>query len=217
MPVQSTLGPSWREIIRSCERCGVTLTLRTKHHIRSKRFCSLSCKQKAYWSDPNAGNVMWQCIWCGRLRHERKVTAAQRRFCSRECKQEWRKTQPPAWPAPSRAPKRLDPRACAHCGAAYQPTGNRQKWCPNCAPDRTSGARIREYGMSKPDWDVQLARQSGTCALCEAPPTTVDHDHRTGRTRGLLCTGCNMSLGFMDRPAWMVRARAYLEAWHLRE
>ncbi|MBE7189396.1 endonuclease VII domain-containing protein, partial [Jatrophihabitans endophyticus] len=56
--------------------------------------------------------------------------------------------------------------------------------------------------------------QNGVCAIClEAPAAHVDHDHETGRVRGLLCFNCNGALGqFRDRPDLMSRAAIYLTA-----
>lgn len=61
----------------------------------------------------------------------------------------------------------------------------------------------RKYGIS-PDFTEahyqELAtKQGGTCAMCGAPPKrkrlAVDHDHCTGRVRGLLCGPCNTTIG----------------------
>jgi len=57
-----------------------------------------------------------------------------------------------------------------------------------------------------------FAEQDGLCAICrEAKAEHVDHDHNTGRVRGLLCFNCNGALGqFRDRDDLMLRAIAYL-------
>jgi hypothetical protein len=70
----------------------------------------------------------------------------------------------------------------------------------------------RRYGISAEDFDQLFAEQGGLCAICrEAPAEHVDHDHKTGRVRGLLCFNCNGALGqFRDRADLMLRAVAYL-------
>jgi recombination endonuclease VII len=70
----------------------------------------------------------------------------------------------------------------------------------------------RRYGITSEHFDQMLAEQSGLCAICrEAPAEHVDHDHSSGRVRGLLCFNCNGALGqFRDRADLMLRAIAYL-------
>ena len=62
-----------------------------------------------------------------------------------------------------------------------------------------------------------MSQQSGVCAIGqEAPAAHVDHEHLTGKVRGVLCFNCNGGLGqFRDRPDVLKRAVAYLEehAW----
>ena len=70
----------------------------------------------------------------------------------------------------------------------------------------------RRYGITAEHFDQMFAEQGGLCAICrEAPAEHVDHNHRSGRVRGLLCFNCNGALGqFRDRGDLMVRAFAYL-------
>jgi len=75
----------------------------------------------------------------------------------------------------------------------------------------------RLYGIDLADYEQRLAMQRGICAICGTAPTTirrldVDHDHATGRIRGLLCTHCNLALGHMRHDPERARAMAnYLE------
>jgi hypothetical protein len=77
--------------------------------------------------------------------------------------------------------------------------------------------RLR-YGIGQADFDQLLAEQGGVCAICRAPdPQHVDHDHRTGWVRGILCFNCNGGLGqFRDSPEFLAGAIKYLKGttWH---
>jgi hypothetical protein len=67
--------------------------------------------------------------------------------------------------------------------------------------------------MSAAEVDAWLEAQGGLCLVCEERPAEhVDHDHATGKVRGLLCFGCNGGLGqFRDRVDIMRNAIEYLE------
>src|SRR5262249_28416565 len=57
----------------------------------------------------------------------------------------------------------------------------------------------RKYGMPVEEFDEMLARQGGGCAICGRPDAdNVDHDHATGRVRGILCFNCNIAVGQME-------------------
>jgi hypothetical protein len=69
------------------------------------------------------------------------------------------------------------------------------------------------YGIGHKDFDELLAEQGGVCAVCgAADPEHVDHDHRTGWVRGILCFNCNGGLGqFRDNPRFLSAAMTYLK------
>jgi len=53
------------------------------------------------------------------------------------------------------------------------------------------------YGLTPEQWQIMLKQQQGKCAICKKRllrPFT-DHNHKTGKVRGLLCGPCNMYLG----------------------
>lgn len=70
------------------------------------------------------------------------------------------------------------------------------------------------YGMTEDQYTAMFVAQNGKCLICLKSSTrklTVDHCHATGKIRGLLCNGCNRSLGWMqDSPINMDRAAKYL-------
>lgn len=55
----------------------------------------------------------------------------------------------------------------------------------------------REFGINEQQYDQMLIDQSGRCAICLEPMMTphLDHDHKTGKGRELLCRFCNLTLG----------------------
>ena len=72
------------------------------------------------------------------------------------------------------------------------------------------------YGITVEEYDRMFAEQDGKCAICgvkvEKHRLCVDHDHATGKVRGLLCRLCNRHLGgFRDSIDLLRRAIAYLE------
>lgn len=68
------------------------------------------------------------------------------------------------------------------------------------------GRRLRhQYGMGLPEYEALLKKQNSKCAICDCPLTDgrgsrsahVDHCHKTGTVRGILCNGCNHGIGAM--------------------
>lgn len=77
----------------------------------------------------------------------------------------------------------------------------------------------RVYGISLSEYEQLLRHQGGGCFACGFMPRAdqnalhVDHDHRTGFVRGLLCMSCNRTLGLLrgDDPRVCRRLADYLE------
>ena len=80
----------------------------------------------------------------------------------------------------------------------------------------------KHYGLSQSAYKIMFAGQVGRCAICHDPlektgklkwACAVDHDHKTGKVRGLLCHYCNLGLGsFKDSITSLQAAVEYLRA-----
>jgi hypothetical protein len=77
--------------------------------------------------------------------------------------------------------------------------------------------RVQSYGVTQEQFYIILKNQNGCCALCADhlgdlySRIHIDHDHKTGRVRGLLCARCNNGLGnFRDNADVLRRAADYV-------
>lgn len=82
-------------------------------------------------------------------------------------------------------------------------------------PEKVKASRRRcLYGLSPEDFQLMLAAQKNACGICKetfSKPPHIDHCHKTGEVRGLLCGRCNVALGgFRDSPEILDRAKKYL-------
>jgi hypothetical protein len=130
-------------------------------------------------------------------------------------------------------------RRCPECGVVQSldafPRNKRSKdghafYCKPCHNRKGRESRERNhgstrsyhlkarYGITGAEAARMLEEQNGVCAICEERPADhVDHDHRTGQVRRLLCFNCNGGLGqFRDDPDLLRAAADYLDA-HARE
>jgi len=96
--------------------------------------------------------------------------------------------------------------------------------CRVCAVAASRRCHAKQrYGVTPEDIAAALAAQLGACAICDicldgaskATKPHVDHDHKTGRMRALLCHHCNVLLGHAkENTALLRRAADYLSGVH---
>ena len=130
---------------------------------------------------------------------------------------------------------------CAQCNewkdiSSYKRTGSNaspMRYCRECYVERRrhnkqSGQKYCQrsaglkdsYGITLEDYDTMLQNQNNRCAICHgenpkgakrANVFVVDHDHKTGVVRGLLCHACNRAIGNLgDNVENFYRAIEYL-------
>jgi hypothetical protein len=92
---------------------------------------------------------------------------------------------------------------------------------PEEAAEQSEKDKLNRFGVDQSWYGKKFAEQHGVCAICNQPEKTkqqgkvqrlsVDHDHKTGKPRGLLCAACNRAIGLMkEDPQRLEAAARYL-------
>jgi hypothetical protein len=109
---------------------------------------------------------------------------------------------------PRTSPGYINP-SCKTCQNAQAKAWAKQN------PDKVKAfrrkAKLKEkYNVSLEQYEEMFVQQKGVCAVClhehKRRPLNVDHNHLTGKVRGLLCDKCNMSLGLLSDSKERIKA-----------
>ena len=103
---------------------------------------------------------------------------------------------------------------CKHCVTEYQREYNKT----DAGKKSASNRKIRyRFGVSDEEWTKMFNEQNGCCKICGRHHTefdrqlSVDHCHKTGKIRGLLCGSCNRAIGLLgDSKELLIKAANYL-------
>lgn len=150
------------------------------------------------------------CYWhrISRTAMDAQITEANLRL--QEAPQPHRPRAPIAeWPSGERW--------CAGCQTFVPLWYCRASRCRACASkSQRESYRLAKYGLSLGQTDAIRKTQGDRCAICRKRQRdrtiATDHDHKTGRVRGMLCTNCNHKLlgGAFDSPRMLLAALVYL-------
>jgi Recombination endonuclease VII len=111
---------------------------------------------------------------------------------------------------------------CPTCYTTYTPEAPSQKYCSSSCKGKNA-YYTRNYGITEQEYEAMKERQNYKCAICgsdgfligknnHSESLVVDHDHKTGKVRDLLCHNCNRGLGlFQDNPELLRTAYNYLK------
>jgi len=104
----------------------------------------------------------------------------------------------------------LAERCCRVCKIVFTPSDNRQVSCSTACAHKAKPKHYkrhdlkRNYKITIKDWEDMFAKQNGCCKICNNHQSAlsraldVDHNHSTGKVRGLLCHKCNRALGLFN-------------------
>lgn len=96
---------------------------------------------------------------------------------------------------------------CARCKVTHRKPSH-------IDPIKARAKQLRQYGLTIEEFEAMRLRQAGACCICGIVPDgnlNVDHCHRTGHVRGLLCGNCNRMIGLAkDSPAVLSSAAEYI-------
>lgn len=94
-------------------------------------------------------------------------------------------------------------------------------YCDACVPNKTARRRMQVWGITQAQFEALFEAQGKLCACCErdlsneeSKKVHIDHCHKTGRIRAIVCANCNYMLGLIESPWWQERfqkAKEYLK------
>jgi len=154
--------------------------------------CGQPFNQKGFYTDKRASDGL----------------SSRCKGCHDDSTRRWRKRNPEKYAATNWRCRKRNPEKYAELRRRWKKR-NPEKW----AAIQRRARLVREYGISSEEFDVRLNSQDGVCAICREtrPRLAVDHCHKTGKIRGLLCFNCNAALGLLkDDPKRLRSAIAYL-------
>lgn len=99
--------------------------------------------------------------------------------------------------------------ACRLCANTARKLGRAANGRP---PNKRAYNLSTRYGITTATEQEMLLAQGGVCAICTTPLARhhIDHDHKSGAVRGLLCARCNLGVGHLERAGFLEAALAYL-------
>ena len=100
---------------------------------------------------------------------------------------------------------------CDHARVRLYHKNNRDK----VTKQQLIAHRRRQYGLTEEEYKTMILSQNNLCAICSNPSKhkalNIDHNHKTGKVRGLLCHNCNLAIGlFKEDIDYLTNAIKYL-------
>lgn len=175
-------------------------------------------KQRLTEEEKRARKKEQMAKWRADPKNKDKIKAANARRWAKPEEQEKSRERARAWyhasdenkakaKARARAWEKANPKKMAE---------HSRKWRARQTPEKRRAIWTKcKYKLTDEQYK-QIANHNGLCDSCKDPlekgkKTHIDHCHKTGRFRGILCQGCNTAAGFLrDKPDKAIALAAYL-------
>ena len=187
-------------ILVRCSHCGIEFLKREDHALKATvHYCTQEC-----WNEEQKSKLQSVtsrvCVACG-------IPKPLDEFYDRK----------------DRHGKRSKCKACRTAQTTIRTQEDRKLDIPRHNRIRWVCSIRMKYGVEPEEYERLLAEQKGVCAICKQPETrklrgniarlSVDHNHLSGRIRGLLCSKCNTAIGLINEDMELLeRIRQYLSA-----
>jgi hypothetical protein len=113
---------------------------------------------------------------------------------------------------------------CESCGNEYEPTAACSRYCSEPCRKKGYASKYyqRTYGLTIGEVEALLKKSNNKCYICQSEGFSmkechrsvlvVDHNHKTGAIRGMLCHNCNRALGLLqDSEEILEKALKYIQ------
>jgi hypothetical protein len=210
--------------LRCCAYCGKPLVRRvwdcgrkeTEKKFMARQFCDKRCRAKFQQKTYMESIEPKKCLQCGKefipTKHDDRI-----RFCSTVCQLEYRKQTGYMKKYTEENKERLkekkqeyNPTRNKNRRSRYKEDENYREYAKRKAreynernPQKKLNQHLAKYGMTYDEYQEMYEKQGKKCVICgelgdeSKPhrPLYIDHDHKTGKVRGLLCHRCNFMIG----------------------
>jgi hypothetical protein len=189
-----------------CNQCGKVCKL-IPYLQEHKKYCSNKCR--------NIARQKRDIVTCKTCKKDFLfATYADRKFCSKKCSNEGKIVNPHTSENSKLCPSCKKDLPLSEYHNSKLKYKGRSQLCKTCVNNGLKKSRLKsQYGMTFEQLNEMKEKQNHCCLVCkqQTEKLVIDHCHKSGKVRGLLCNQCNMGIGlFKDNSEYLKGAISYL-------
>lgn len=159
----------------------------------------------------NYSGKEYKCKWCGQPAKKYYQGTRFKGYCktcgSKECLNRQYKDE-----KINKSKIFNEERICEICNNKYIANSTTCRWCKNCIPDKHSATIYVRYGLLPQQEKELKEKYNGICPICnKRKASAIDHNHKTGKVRGYICSKCNLGLHYVEDKELLNNMQRYLK------